>query len=76
VIAIQIELVDVYGRTVARPRNQRAEVIARIAGTKTLTKSVIVNVLALGCTIEILDRYGNVSRIFEPGRVDGLTQVA
>jgi hypothetical protein len=62
--------------TKAYPRNQPAEVIARIAGTKMLTKSAIVKVLALGCTIEILDRYGNVSRIFEPGGVDRLPQMA
>jgi hypothetical protein len=75
-ITIQLELREVYGRLVAYPRNQPAEAIARIAGTKTLTKAVLLNVLALGCTIEILDRLGNVSRIFEPGRVDGLPQVA
>jgi len=75
-ITIQIELRDAYGTTEAYPRNQSAEAIARIAGTKTLTKALLFNVLALGCTVEILDRYGNVSRIFEPGRVDGLPQVA
>jgi hypothetical protein len=74
-ITIQVELRDVYGLTKAYPRNQPAEAIARIAGAKTLTKTVLVNTLALGCTVEVLDRFGNVSRSFEPGRIEGLPQI-
>jgi hypothetical protein len=74
-IIIQIELREIYGLTKAYPRNQPAEAIARIAGTKTLTKTVLVNTLALGCGIEVLDRFGNVSRFYEPGRIEGLPQI-
>ena len=75
-ITIRIELRDVYGRLVAYPRNAEAEAVARIANTKTLTRSVLTNVLALGCGIEVIDRFGNVSRSYDPGRVEALPAIA
>jgi hypothetical protein len=75
-ITIRIELLDIYGRVVAYPRNQSAELIARIAGTKTLTKSALSNTLALGCTVQIVDRFGNVSRSYDPGRIESLPAIA
>jgi hypothetical protein len=75
-ITIRIELRDVYGRLVAYPRNAEAEAVARIANTKTLTRSVLRNVLALGCGIEVIDRFGNVSCSYDPGRVEVLPAIA
>jgi hypothetical protein len=64
-ITIRIELRDVYGWLVAYPRNAEAEAVARIANTKTLTYSALRNALDLGCGIEVIDRFGNVSRSYE-----------
>jgi hypothetical protein len=75
-ITVRVELMDIYGTTKAYPRNPQAELIARIAGTKTLTKSVLSNTLALGCTVEIVDRFGNISKTYDPTRIESLPQIA
>ena len=61
---VQIQIRNVYGNDVAYPANDPADCIANIAGTKTLTRNTLVNVLAMGCTIEEIDRHGNVSRSY------------
>jgi hypothetical protein len=76
VITVRIELRDVYGRLVAYPRNAEAEAVARIANTKTLTRSALRNARDLGCGIEVIDRFGNVSRSYDPGRVQALPAIA
>ena len=42
----------VYGKQVYRPNNLQARVFAEIAGTKTLTKSVLDKIVNLGFKIE------------------------
>jgi hypothetical protein len=63
---VQIQIRNVYGEEKAYPMNREANCIARIAGTKTLTRSALLNVLAMGCHIEELDRHGNACRTITP----------
>jgi hypothetical protein len=55
---ITIQIRNVYGEDKAYPMDHKAECIARIAGTKTLTQSTLANVRAMGFTIVELDRHG------------------
>ena len=64
---IQIQLRSVYGEEKAYPADDAARCIANIAGTKTLTRATLLNVLAMGLDIEELDRYGNVCRTMRGG---------
>jgi hypothetical protein len=64
---IQIQIRNVYGEEKAYPANDAAKGIANIAGTKTLPRWVLLNVLAMGCDVVELDRYGNVSRTIKGG---------
>jgi hypothetical protein len=64
---IQIQIRNVYGEEKAYPMNDAAKCIANIAGTKTLTRCTLLNVLAMGCDIEELDRYGKPSRTIKGG---------
>ena len=41
-------------------------------GTKTSGRAVLVRILQLGFAVEVVDRSGNVSKTYEPGRVEGL----
>ena len=47
-----IETRSVYGNVLAYPQDTEAETFAAIAGTLTLSASVITHILALGYTIE------------------------
>lgn len=69
--SIKIEIRNVYGEDKAYPVCQDAEIFARLAGTKTLTRATLANVLALGYAIDVVDRYGNISKRFEPQRTAG-----
>jgi hypothetical protein len=73
---IQIQIRNVYGEDKAYPINHEAQCIARIAGTKTMTRSTLMNVLAMGCTVQELDRHGSVSRSFSGGEISNLPRVA
>jgi hypothetical protein len=78
-IKIQIQLRSVYGEEKAYPANDAARCIANIAGTKTLTRATLLNVLAMGHDIEELDRYGQVCRVIKGGlerRYSDLPRVA
>lgn len=61
---ILIQIRNVYGEDKAYPMNHEAQCIARIAGTKTLTRSALMNVLAMGLTIVELDRRGFESHAY------------
>lgn len=52
--AIQVERRDVYGCTVFYPRNDAAQTLARIAGTKTLTLVALRNAKILGLSVKLL----------------------
>jgi hypothetical protein len=74
-LAVKIQLKDVYGRTVVYPVNTPGQLFASISGTKTLGRGILVRILALGFAIEVVDRFGNVSKTYEPGRVESLPQI-
>ena len=48
---IQIEFRSVYGKTLAYPISKPAKLLANIAGTKTLTRYALLQVLDMGLTI-------------------------
>lgn len=61
---IQIQIKNVFGIDKAYPVNTPGQLMARIAGTKTLPRRVLAHTLALGYTIQELDRHGRVSRSY------------
>lgn len=63
---IKIEVRNVYGNETIYPHCEAAKSFANIAGTKTLTIHTLRNVAALGFSIAVVDRYGQVSRIYTP----------
>ncbi len=75
-ITVQISIRNVYGEEKAYPVNTPAQLFARIAGTKTLTRTTLVNVLAMGCTIEEMDRHGRMSRRYSGPAISNLPMVA
>jgi hypothetical protein len=66
-ITVQISIRNVYGEEKAYPVNNAAKCFADIAGTKTLTRVTLLNVLAMGLDVQELDRHGNVSRTIKGG---------
>lgn len=50
----QVEIKEVYGNKTIYPINQEAQLLARIAGTKTLTASTVDLAKKLGFTFEIV----------------------
>ena len=66
-LTIRITLRAVYGKDVAYPACANAQAFAAIAGSKTLTRATLREVLALGYRIDVVDRYGQVCRSFQPG---------
>lgn len=73
---VKIQIKNVYGENKAYPVNTTGELFANIAETKTLTRSTLHKILAMGCTVQEVDRHGIVSRTYEPGRVGNLPAVA
>ena len=65
--AIKIQIKDVYGQEKIYPVNIAAQLFARIAGTKTLTRETMEAILALGYTVQVLDRYSQVCRSYNAG---------
>lgn len=63
---IRIEIRSVYGEDKAYPVCADAHTFAQMLGTKTLTRYALRHILGLGYTIEVMDRYGGVSKRFEP----------
>jgi len=61
---VQIQIRSVYGEDKAYPMNAAADGLALIAGTKTLTQRVIRTALAMGMTVQEIDRHGRVSRSY------------
>jgi hypothetical protein len=51
---------------------QPGQRFASITGTKTSGRAVLVRILQLGFAVEVVDQSGNVSKTYEPGRVEGL----
>jgi hypothetical protein len=50
----QIEVKEVYGNKTIYPVNDQARLLARIAGTKTLTASTVILAKQLGFVFEIV----------------------
>jgi len=48
-----VSITNVYGRPTIYPENATAKLFAHIAGTKTLTQSLLNDIRALGFAIEI-----------------------
>ncbi len=61
---IRIEIRNVYGEEKAYPVDTAGQLMARIAGTKTLTRSTLFNVLEMGLAVEVVDHYGVVCAVF------------
>lgn len=55
--ALQIELKSVYGKTLIYPANQAAKLIAKIAGTKTLSSQQIAWAKELGFEVQEVAAY-------------------
>jgi hypothetical protein len=72
---VQIQIKDIYGRPMAYPINTPGQLFASISGTKTLGRAVLVRILALGFAVEVVDRFGNISKIYQPGTVETLPAV-
>lgn len=51
-IVVEVEVVDVYGKPTFYPRNQNAEALAQIAGTKTLTTQTLKLAMEMGITVD------------------------
>jgi hypothetical protein len=64
--SIQINIRNVYGEEKAYPVCKKAALFAKIAGTKTLTRSALMDILTMGFDVQVIDRYGNVSKTFRP----------
>jgi hypothetical protein len=64
--SIQIQIKSVYGTETAYPVCAKAKAFAAIAGTKTITRHTLLQVMAIGFSIEVLDRYGRCGMIFDP----------
>jgi hypothetical protein len=64
--SIQIQIKSVYGEDKAYPVCDKAKAFAAIANTRTLTKATLLQVMAIGFSIEVLDRYGRCGTIFDP----------
>lgn len=60
-MTVKIEIKSVYGELKAYPANKTADHFCLIAGTKTLTRNTLLNILAMGCTLIEVDRYGKDS---------------
>ena len=60
-MVVMIEIKSVYGELKAYPANRIADHFALIAGTKTLTRNTLLNVLAMGCALIEVDRHGHPS---------------
>ncbi len=73
---IRVEIRNVYGEDKVYPKCPIAGRFANIAGTKTLTRETLVNILAIGFAIDVVDRYGQISRRFSAGRFADLPMVA
>jgi hypothetical protein len=63
---IQIQIRNVYGTETAYPVCDKAKAFAAIAGTKTITRHTLLQAMAIGFSIEVLDRYGRCGVIFDP----------
>jgi hypothetical protein len=50
----QVWIREVYGNTTIYPANEQAELLAKIAGTKTLTTSTVELAKKLGFTFEVV----------------------
>jgi len=57
----------VYGKMVCYPANQQAEVLAKIAGTKTLSGEALAGARALGLQVACID--GNPLAAFLAGNL-------
>jgi hypothetical protein len=67
---ITIQMRDVYGEPKAYPADASAEAFAAIAGTKTLTRRTLREVVRIGIVIVELDRYGRECARHDGGNVN------
>ena len=51
-IVVEVEVVDVYGKPTFYPQNRNAEMLAQIAGTKTLTPQTLKLAMEMGMTVD------------------------
>ena len=62
IMQIVIQIRTVYGNTSFYPICDKAKIFATIAGTKTLTATVLSNVAALGVEVVLQQGYYNMKR--------------
>jgi hypothetical protein len=55
-IVVEVEVVDVYGKPTFYPINHTAEMLAHIAGTKTLTPQTLKLAMDMGITVDARHR--------------------
>lgn len=73
---VTFEIRSVYGNLVAYPANELAQGFAAIAGTKTLTRATLLQILKMGFELCEVDRRGNVSKTFDARIAQYLPAVA
>jgi hypothetical protein len=56
----QVEIHEIYGKKTIYPLNEQAQLLARIAGTKTLTPQTVDLAKKLGFHFEIIHSYSEV----------------
>lgn len=72
----EIQIRDVYGKATAYPINETAKCLARIAGTKTLTRYVLAQALSMGMTVVEIDRHGAPCRSYRASDLSNLPVAA
>jgi len=73
---IRIEIRNVYGELKAYPLCEKASLFAAIAGTKTLTRSTLMQILAIGFSIEVVGQGSRTYRPLDAGYSSTLPMVA
>jgi hypothetical protein len=63
---LRIEIRSVYGEQKAYPVCEQAKAFAAIAGTRTLTRATLLQIMRIGFSLEVMDRYGKCGVIFDP----------
>lgn len=53
---IYVDVRDVYGRETIYPACPTAELLAQLAGTRTLTRAALATIRALGYSVELAPR--------------------
>jgi hypothetical protein len=68
----RITLRSVYGKTLAYPANELADMLADVAGIKTFTRAKL-NTILVQFSVEIVDQFGSVGKRLNAGECHDLS---